>query len=148
MFHLQKQLLKAGRHLLSHSLKEQGQRKKIIDDHDKLYSEIEISHLLSNNKIFQHRYQFQRYTIDVCTNFQKLFQRRIFFYCLCLNSSVYRYVYFQKHKLINSKKNQKQKSKQKQNMYMIYKGGYQAKYIFKSPGLHRRRAWPRRCLST
>jgi hypothetical protein len=31
---------------------EKGQRKKIIDDHDKLFSEIEISKLLSNNKIF------------------------------------------------------------------------------------------------
>jgi hypothetical protein len=67
-----------GRHLLSHSFTEKGQRKKIIDDHDKLCSEIEISKLLSNNKIFQHRYQFQRYIIDVCTNFQKLFQRRNF----------------------------------------------------------------------
>jgi hypothetical protein len=43
MFHLQNQLSKAGRHLLSHSLKEKGQRKKIIDDHDKLMLEIEIS---------------------------------------------------------------------------------------------------------
>jgi hypothetical protein len=67
-----------GRHLLSHSFMENGQRKKIIDDHDKLCSEIEISKLLSNNKIFQHKYQFQKYITDVCTNFQKLFQRRKF----------------------------------------------------------------------
>jgi hypothetical protein len=67
-----------GRHILSHSFTEKGQRKKIIDDHDKLFSEIEISKLLSNNKIFQHKYQFQKYIIDVCTNFQKLFQRRNF----------------------------------------------------------------------
>jgi hypothetical protein len=58
MFYLQKQLPTTGRHLLSHSFMEKGQRKKIIDDHDKLCSEIEISKLLSNNKIFQHRYQF------------------------------------------------------------------------------------------
>jgi hypothetical protein len=41
-----------GRRLLSHSFMEKGQRKKIIDGHDKLCSEIEISKLLSNNKIF------------------------------------------------------------------------------------------------
>jgi hypothetical protein len=52
MFYLQKQLPMTGRHLLSHSFTEKGQRKKIIDDHDKLCSEIEISKLLSNNKIF------------------------------------------------------------------------------------------------
>jgi hypothetical protein len=57
---------------------EKGQRKKIIDDHDKLCSEIEISKLISNNKIFQHKYQFQKYITDVCTNFQKLFQQRKF----------------------------------------------------------------------
>jgi hypothetical protein len=109
-----------GRHLLSHSFTEKGQRKKIIDDHDELCSEIEISKLLSNNKIFQHRYQFQRYTIDVCTNFQKLFQRRNFFYCLCLNSSVYRYVYVQKHKLINSNQNKKTESKRKRKQKQKY----------------------------
>jgi hypothetical protein len=123
---------------LSHSLTEKRQRKKIIDDHDQLCSEIEISKLLSSKKIFKHRYQFQRYTIDVCTNFQKLFQRRNFFYCLCLNSSVYRYGYVQKHKLINSNQNQKTESKRKRNkrknIYIIYKGSYQAKYLF--------RAWP------
>ena len=67
-----------GRHILSHSFTEKGQRKKIIDDHDKLFSEIEISKLLSNNKIFQHKYQFQKYITDVHTIFQKLFQRRNF----------------------------------------------------------------------
>jgi hypothetical protein len=36
-----------GRHLLSHSFMEKGQRKMIIDDHDKLFLEIEISKLLS-----------------------------------------------------------------------------------------------------
>ena len=41
-----------GRHPLSHSFMEKGQREKIIDDHDKLHSEIEISKLLSNNKNF------------------------------------------------------------------------------------------------
>ena len=72
-----------GRHLLSHSFTEQGQRKKIIDDHDKLCSEIEISKFLLNNKIFQHRYQFQRYTIDACTNLQKLlFSEEIFLFSL------------------------------------------------------------------
>jgi hypothetical protein len=54
MFYLQKQLPKIGRHLLSHSFTEKGQRKKIIDDHDKLYSEIEINQLLSNNRFFEH----------------------------------------------------------------------------------------------
>jgi hypothetical protein len=52
MVHLQNQLPKAGRHLLSHSLNEKGQCKKIIDDHDRLYSEIEISQLLSSNRLF------------------------------------------------------------------------------------------------
>jgi hypothetical protein len=41
-----------GRHILSHSFTEKGQRKNIINDHEKLCSEIEISKLLSNNKIF------------------------------------------------------------------------------------------------
>jgi hypothetical protein len=54
---------------------EKGQRKKIIDDHDKLCSEIEISKPLSNNKIFQHKYHFYKYIPDVHTIFQKLFQR-------------------------------------------------------------------------
>ena len=40
---------------LSYSFMEMGQRKKIIDDHDKLYSEIEINQLLSNNRFFEHR---------------------------------------------------------------------------------------------
>jgi hypothetical protein len=78
MFYLQKQLPKTGRHLLSHSFTEKGQRKKIIDDHDKLCSEIEISKLLSNNKIFQHRYQFQQYIIDVCTNFSEVISAKKF----------------------------------------------------------------------
>jgi hypothetical protein len=69
MFYLQKQLPKTGRHLLIHSFTEKGQRKMIIDGHDKLCSEIKINHLLSNNRFFQHRYRFQKYTIDVCTNF-------------------------------------------------------------------------------
>jgi hypothetical protein len=55
MFYLQKQLPNTGRHLLSHSFTEKRQRKKIIDDHDKLYSEIEINQLLSNNRFFEHR---------------------------------------------------------------------------------------------
>jgi hypothetical protein len=51
---------------------EKGQHKKIIDDHDKLCSEIEISQLLLNNRFFQHRYKFQKYAIDVCTNFSEV----------------------------------------------------------------------------
>jgi hypothetical protein len=43
MVHLQNQPSKAGRHLLSRSLKEQGQHKKIMDDRDRLYSKMEIS---------------------------------------------------------------------------------------------------------
>jgi hypothetical protein len=47
-------------------------------------------------------------------------------------------VYFQKHKLINSKEKSKTKAKEKrkqnQNMYISYKGCHQAKYLFK--------AWP------
>jgi hypothetical protein len=81
---------------------EKGQRKKIIDDHDELYSEIEISKLLSNNKL-------QQYIIDVCTNFQKLFQRRKFLY-LFLNSSVHRYVYFQKQKSVSIREKSKHTS--------------------------------------
>jgi hypothetical protein len=78
MIYLQNQLPKAGRHILSHSLKEKGQRKNIIDDHDKLYSEIEISQLLSNNKLFEHRYKLQKYTIDVCTNFSEVIPAKEF----------------------------------------------------------------------
>jgi hypothetical protein len=78
MFYLQKQLPKTGRHLLSHSFTEKGQRKKIIDDHDKLYSEIEISQLLSNNRLFQHRYKFQKYTIDVHTIFLEVISAKEF----------------------------------------------------------------------
>jgi hypothetical protein len=72
MFYLQKQLPKVGRHPLSHSFTKKGQRKKIIDDYDKIFSEIEINRLLSNNRLFQHRYQFQQYIIDVCTNFSEV----------------------------------------------------------------------------
>jgi hypothetical protein len=74
MFYLQNNLLRQGDILLSHFFTEKGQRKKIIDDHDKLCSEIEISKRLSNNKIFQHKYQFLKYITDVHTIFQKLFQ--------------------------------------------------------------------------
>jgi hypothetical protein len=127
-----------GRHLLSHSFTEKGQRKKIIDDHDKLCSEIEISKLLSNNKIFQHGYQFQQYIIDVCTNFSEVISAKKFFYRLCLNSSVYRYVYFQKTQTDKFKSKSKQKENENANkneiIYIIYKGSYHAKYLF--------RAWP------
>jgi hypothetical protein len=78
MFYLQKQLPKTGRHLLSHSFTEKGQRKKIIDDHDELYSEIKISQLLSNNRLFQHRYKFQKYIIDVHTNFSEVISAKEF----------------------------------------------------------------------
>jgi hypothetical protein len=81
-----------GRHLLSHSFTEKGQRKKIIDDHDKLCSEIEISKLLSNNKIFQHRYQFQNISL-MFVQISEVISAKKFFYRLCLNSSVYRYVH-------------------------------------------------------
>jgi hypothetical protein len=54
MFYLQKQFPKTGRHLLSHSFTEKGQCKKIIDDHDKIFSEIKINRLISNNRLFQH----------------------------------------------------------------------------------------------
>jgi hypothetical protein len=37
---------------MSYSLKEQGQRKKIMDDRDRLYLQIEINKLLSNNSLF------------------------------------------------------------------------------------------------
>ena len=40
----------------------------------------------------------------------------------------------QKHKLINSNQNKKQKANKRKNIYIIYKGSYQAKYLF--------RAWP------
>jgi hypothetical protein len=82
MIYLQNQPSKAGRHLLSRSFKEQGQRKKIMDDHDKLYSEIEISQLLSNDRLFQHRCKFQKYIIDVYTISQQLFQRKDFLFSL------------------------------------------------------------------
>jgi hypothetical protein len=101
-----------GRHLLSHSSTEKGQRKKIIDDHDKLFSEIEISELLSNNRFFQYRYKLQQYTIDVCTNFSEVISAKEFF-DLFLNSSVHRYVYFQKKKLVSIREKSKHTSEEK-----------------------------------
>jgi hypothetical protein len=83
MFYLQKQLPKAGRHLLSHSLKEKGQRKKIIDDHDRLYSEIEISQLLSNNRLFANTdINFRNIQLMFIQFSQQLFQRRNFLFSL------------------------------------------------------------------
>jgi hypothetical protein len=80
MFYLQNQLPKVGRHLLIHSLEEKGQRKKIIDDHDRLYSEIEISQLLSNNRLFaNHRCKLHKYTIDVYTIFLAVISAKEFF---------------------------------------------------------------------
>jgi hypothetical protein len=60
---LQNRPSKAGRHLLSYSLKEQGQRKKIMDDRDRLHLQIEINKLLSNNSLSQHGCKFQKYII-------------------------------------------------------------------------------------
>jgi hypothetical protein len=66
---------------------------------------------------------------------QKLFQRRNFIF-LYLNSSVHRYVYFPKTQADKfkekSKIESKRKRKQKENMYIIYKGCYQAKYLFRA----------------
>ena len=67
-----------GRHLLSHSFTKKGQRKKIIDDHDKLCSEIEISKLLSNTKIFQHRYKFSNISLMFVQTFRSYFSEEIF----------------------------------------------------------------------
>jgi hypothetical protein len=82
---------------LSHSFTEKGQRKKIIDDHDKLCSEIEISKLLSNNKIFQHRYKFRNIPLMFVQIFRSYFSEEIF-YRLCLNSSVIQVCVFPKEK--------------------------------------------------
>jgi hypothetical protein len=78
MFYLQKQLPKTGRHLLSHSFTEKGQRKKIIDDHDKLCSEIEISQLLLKHNFFNTAISFRNMPLMFVQIFQKLFQRRNF----------------------------------------------------------------------
>jgi hypothetical protein len=63
---------------LSHSFTETGQRKKIIDDHDKLCSKIEISKLHSNTKIFQHRYKFSNISLMFVQTFRSYFSEEIF----------------------------------------------------------------------
>jgi hypothetical protein len=108
-----------GRHLLSHSFTEKGQRKKIIDDHDKLCSKIEISKLLSNNKIFPHKYQFSNISL-MFVQLSEVISAKKIFYCLCLNGSVHKYAYFSKKdkKLINS--NQNPNRKQTKNANKIF----------------------------
>ena len=77
---------------MSHSFTGKGQRKKIIDDHDKIFSEIEISKLLSNNKIFRHKYHFSNISLMFVQFFRSHFSEEIF-YDLCLNGSVYKHTY-------------------------------------------------------
>jgi hypothetical protein len=57
---------------------EMGQRKKIIDDHDKHCSKIEISKLLSDTKIFQHRYKFSNISLMFVQTFRSYFSEEIF----------------------------------------------------------------------
>jgi hypothetical protein len=88
---------------------------------------------------FQHRCKFQKYTIDVYTIFSSHFSEGIFCF-LCPNSSAFRYVYFQKHKLISakekSKSEQQKKRKQKKNMYIIYKELSSGKISFQGLAIH------------
>jgi hypothetical protein len=82
MIYLQNQLPKTGRHPLSHFFMERGHHKKIMDDHDKLCSEIKISQLFLNNRFFQHRYKFQKYITDVHTIFLAVISTKEFFFSL------------------------------------------------------------------
>jgi hypothetical protein len=110
-----------GRHLLSHSFTEKGQRKKIIDDHDKLCSEIEISKLLSNNKIFQHRYQFSNISLMFVQTFRSYFSEEIFLSSLSEWLSAQVCVFFKKDKkLINSNQNQNRKQTKNANKNEIF----------------------------
>jgi hypothetical protein len=107
---------------LSHSFTEKGQRKKIIDDHDKLCSEIEISKLLSNNKIFQHRYQFSNTPLMFVQTFRSYFSEEIFCMVLSewLNAQVC--ISFKKQKKqadqFKSKPKQKANERCKQKKYL------------------------------
>ena len=67
---------------MSHSFTEKGQRKKIIDDHDKLFSEIEISKLISNTKFSQHRYQLSNTSLMFVQTFRSYFSEEIFSWSL------------------------------------------------------------------
>ena len=68
-------------------------------------------------------------------SFRSYFSEEIF-YDLCLNGSVYKHAYVLKHtKTDQSNQNHnKGKNKKKRNIYIIYKDGDQAKYLF--------RTWP------
>jgi hypothetical protein len=83
---------------LSHSFMEKGQCKKIIDDHEKLCSEIEISKLLSNNKIFQCRYQFSNISLMFVQTFRSYFSEEIFLSSLSEWLSAQVSVFFKKDK--------------------------------------------------
>ena len=123
-----------GRHPLSHSFMEKGQCRKIIDDHEKLFSEIEISKLLSNNI----NINFRNISLMIVQSFRSYFSKEIFIWSLSEWLSAQVCISFKKHKrLINSNQNQNRKQTKnanKRNIYIIYKGSYQVKYIF--------RAWP------
>jgi hypothetical protein len=90
---------------------------------------------------FQHRYKFQKYTIDVYTNFLSSYFSEGIFYCLCLNSSVYRYVYFKKTQLINSKEKSKTKKQTKKQTKAKYvhniQGLLSSKVSFQGLAIHR-----------
>jgi hypothetical protein len=90
-----------GRHLLSHSFTEKGQRKKIIDDHDKLCSEIEISNFFQTTKFSNIDINSMNISLMFVQTFRSHFSEEIF-YGLCLNGSVHRYAYlFNKHTKTN-----------------------------------------------
>ena len=120
MFYLQKQLPKTGRHLLSHSFTEKGQRKKIIDDHDELCSEIEISKLLSKTKFSNIDINFRNIPLMFVRISQKLFQRRNFLFSLFEQFKKLGMCIFQKHKLINSNQNRKHKANENANKNKVY----------------------------
>jgi hypothetical protein len=110
-----------GRHLLSHSFTEKGQRKKIIDDHDKLCFEIEISKLLSNNKFSNTDINFSNISLMFVQIFQKLFQRRNFLSSLselvqCTGMCIFQKTQTDKFKS-KSKNRKKTKKQTKEKIY-------------------------------
>ena len=71
-------------------------------------------------------------------SFRSYFSEEIF-YDLCLNGSVYKHAYVSKHTKTHqtdqsNQNHNKGKNKKERNIYIIYKDGDQAKYLF--------RTWP------
>jgi hypothetical protein len=117
-----------------------------MDDRDRLYLQIEINKLLSNNSLFSIMAVNFRSTLYLMFRqfFSSHFRERVFCF-LCLNSSKCRYVYFQKEKTDKckekSKPKQQKKSKQKKNIYTVYTGLSSSEISFQSLAIHQIGVW-------